>query len=74
MCCDSFLIFDWLQDGKKEERTDGSGNEKKQRIEGNWKGKQMGKQAKENSEDNYIHVRAKRGQATTVTALQKRYK
>ncbi|XP_024963139.1 transcription factor bHLH74-like isoform X2 [Cynara cardunculus var. scolymus] len=70
--------FNPITNGKREERND----EKKQRIEANWRGKQMGKQAKENSTDsggggptkdnNYIHVRAKRGQATNSHSLAER--
>ncbi|KAI3685858.1 hypothetical protein L6452_35119 [Arctium lappa] len=71
--------FNPIMNGKREERNDGSSDEKKQRIEGSsWRGKQMGKQAKENSDsgatkdNNYIHVRAKRGQATNSHSLAER--
>ncbi|PWA87169.1 myc-type, basic helix-loop-helix (bHLH) domain-containing protein [Artemisia annua] len=65
------------------ERNDGSGDntcendEKKQRIDS--RSKQMGKQVKDNSDsggaaakDSYIHVRAKRGQATNSHSLAER--
>ncbi|CAI9266375.1 unnamed protein product [Lactuca saligna] len=72
--------------GEREERNDGSGDtsekdEKKQKIEHDSRvGKQIGKQAaaKDNSDsggapkDNYIHVRAKRGQATNSHSLAER--
>lgn len=57
-------------------------DEKKQKIEqninANLRGKQTSKQTKENSDsgdaakDNYIHVRAKRGQATNSHSLAER--
>ena len=57
-------------------------DEKKQKIEQNispnFRGKQTGKQTKDNSDsgeapkENYIHVRAKRGQATNSHSLAER--
>lgn len=62
-------------DGAKE-------HEKKQKVEQNssadLRGKQLVKQAKENSQsgeapkDNFIHVRARRGQATNSHSLAER--
>ncbi|XP_059636330.1 transcription factor bHLH74 isoform X2 [Cornus florida] len=59
-----------------------SSEEKKHKIEqnntANFRGKQMGKQAKDNSnngevqKENYIHVRARRGQATNSHSLAER--
>lgn len=71
--------FNPIASGEREERNDGSGDtdEKKQRMEHG--SKQTGKQAaKDNSDsggapkDNYIHVRAKRGQATNSHSLAER--
>ncbi|KAI3732954.1 hypothetical protein L1987_64167 [Smallanthus sonchifolius] len=68
--------------GEREERNDGSGDntsekdEKKQRIDS--RGKQMGKQVKDCGDsggapkENYVHVRAKRGQATNSHSLAER--
>ncbi|KAL7618845.1 hypothetical protein Lser_V15G00018 [Lactuca serriola] len=78
--------FKPITNGEREERNDGSGDtsekdEKKQKIEHDSRvGKQIGKQAaaKDNSDsggapkDNYIHVRAKRGQATNSHSLAER--
>lgn len=67
-----------------EQRNDGScdntseKDEKKQRVDS--RGKQIGIQAKDNSDsgeapkENYIHVRAKRGQATNSHSLAERVK
>lgn len=61
-----------ISDGSKE-------NEKKPKVEHNASGsKQSGRQVKENSEseeapkDNFIHVRARRGQATNSHSLAER--
>ncbi|KAI3806655.1 hypothetical protein L1987_22567 [Smallanthus sonchifolius] len=74
--------FNPIMNGEREQINDGSGDntsekdEKKQRIDS--RGKQMGIQAKDNSDsggapkDNYIHVRAKRGQATNSHSLAER--
>ncbi|KAD4584658.1 hypothetical protein R6Q59_036507 [Mikania micrantha] len=68
--------------GEREERNDGSGDntserdEKKQRIDS--RSKQIGKQVKDNvnggeaPKENYVHVRAKRGQATNSHSLAER--
>ncbi|KAK9065672.1 hypothetical protein SSX86_015073 [Deinandra increscens subsp. villosa] len=68
--------------GERDQINDGSGDntsekdEKKQRTDS--RGKQMSIQAKDNSDsggatkDNYIHVRAKRGQATNSHSLAER--
>lgn len=71
-----FLIN--MQNGEREERKDMSGDntsekdEKKQRTDS--RGKQMVKQAKDNSDtkDDYVHMRAKRGQATNSHSLAER--
>nr|XP_043636843.1 transcription factor bHLH74-like isoform X2 [Erigeron canadensis] len=72
--------------GERDQRNDGSGDnnknnnnntsekdEKKQRIDSR-NSKQMGKQVKDNSDpkENYIHMRAKRGQATNSHSLAER--
>lgn len=59
---------------------DGRKQKTEQNITSNSRGKQSGKQAKENSDsgdaakDSYIHVRAKRGQATNSHSLAERVK
>ncbi|KAI7751071.1 hypothetical protein M8C21_031128, partial [Ambrosia artemisiifolia] len=76
--------FNPILNGEREQRNDVSGDttsekeEKKQRVDS--RGKQMGIQAKDNSDsgggapkdNNYIHVRAKRGQATNSHSLAER--
>ncbi|XP_076959940.1 uncharacterized protein LOC143636167 [Bidens hawaiensis] len=74
--------FNPILNGEREQRNDLSGDttsekdEKKQRVDS--RGKQMGSQVKDNSDsggapkDNYIHVRAKRGQATNSHSLAER--
>ncbi|KAI3819903.1 hypothetical protein L1987_13756 [Smallanthus sonchifolius] len=74
--------FNPKTNGEREERNDGSGDntsekdEKKQRIDS--RGKQMGKQVKDCGDsggapkENYVHVRAKRGQATNSHSLAER--
>lgn len=60
-----------LEEDEKKQKTE-------QNITSNSRGKQTGKQAKENSDsgdaakDSYIHVRAKRGQATNSHSLAER--
>ncbi|XP_021977672.1 transcription factor bHLH74 isoform X2 [Helianthus annuus] len=74
--------FNPILNGEREQRNDGSGDttsekdEKKQRVDS--RGKQMGIQVKDSSDsggapkENYIHVRAKRGQATNSHSLAER--
>ncbi|KAL6952618.1 hypothetical protein U1Q18_044986 [Sarracenia purpurea var. burkii] len=75
--------FDPSKNGEGKQDKEISGDEKKpkidQNVSANLRSKQTGKQAKENSnngegepKENYIHVRAKRGQATNSHSLAER--